>query len=96
MRSSQDKPLQEVIKQLINHYNLNNKLMQVQIASAWDTLMGAAVSKQTNDIYFANGKLYIKIESSVLKNELNFGKDKIIALLNRHTASQSIKELILI
>ena len=57
--------------------------------------MGNAISKKTSSINLFNGVLTINITSSVLKQELNFAKDKIKSHMNAALKRDVIKEVIL-
>ena len=55
---------------------------------------GENVSQYTENIYIKNNILYLKINSSALKQELIYGKDKIIENFNNEIGSDEIKKLI--
>ena len=42
-----------------------------------------------------NGTLYIKLKSSALREELSYGKEKIIKLLNEKLKKDLIKKIVL-
>ena len=58
--------------------------------------MGKNVSQYTENIYIKNSTLYLKINSSVLKQELFYGKDKIIDNFNKEVGSDEIKKIVFI
>ena len=59
-------------------------------------MMGKNVSQYTENIYIKNNTLYLKINSSVLKQELSYGKDKIIDNFNTEIGSDEIKKIVFI
>ena len=57
--------------------------------------MGENIQKYTYNVEFKKGKLYIKLKSSVLKEELIFEKNKVIKLINQELGKEYVKELVL-
>ena len=56
--------------------------------------MGKNVSQYTENIYIKKHTLYLKINSSALRQELSYGKGKIIDNLNTEIGSDQIKRII--
>ena len=56
--------------------------------------MGTAVANRTTQIYVSQGKLFVRIESSVVKNELLMVRTGIIEKLNERAGSKVITEII--
>jgi hypothetical protein len=57
--------------------------------------MGNGVNNYTTDIQLKNDTLYVQLSSSVLREELSYGKAKIIAMLNESLGKEVIKKLVL-
>jgi hypothetical protein len=57
--------------------------------------MGSGVNHYTTDIILKNNTLYVALSSSVLREELSFGKDKIIKLINDELRKEVVKNIIL-
>lgn len=51
-----------------------------RIFEAWDTASGA--SRYTVKRFFRDGKLYITVDSSVVRSQLSFQKDAILEKIN--------------
>jgi predicted nucleic acid-binding Zn ribbon protein len=94
MRKAQDQPLAMVINQMIDQYRLRPKLNEVAIVEHWEEIMGKPIANQTRDIYLKRQKLYLRFESSILKQELLFAKEKIIHSFNEKLGNEAIKEII--
>jgi len=56
--------------------------------------MGTAVSNRTTQIYVSQRKLFVRIESSVIKNELLMVRAGIIQKLNERAGSEVITEIV--
>lgn len=87
-------PLKDCIQDLIDVYRLNGKLSQTNIVSSWERLMGQTISKRTSDIFFQERKLFVKITSAPLKQELQLSKTKIIKILNEEAGHQVVEDVV--
>jgi hypothetical protein len=57
--------------------------------------MGPAIQKYTTAIKLQNDTLYVQLSSSVLREELSYGKEKIIRMLNEELGKDLVKKLVL-
>ncbi len=67
--------------------------MNVQIA--WEKMMGNGVNNYTTAVSLQRDTLYVQLSSSVLREELSYGKEKIITMLNEELGKDIIKKLVL-
>ena len=95
IRKSNEESLKEVIDQLIDTYRLRDKLNQVKLIRSWDKIMGEGISKRTEKIQFRNDTHFIYLNSAPLKEELNYGREKIVKLMNEELGGDYIKEVII-
>ena len=72
--------MEEVISQYIKEMKLSSGLNTQRIFSAWDDASGAA--QFTLKKFFRDGKLYITLSSSVVRNQLSFQKDALVEKIN--------------
>jgi hypothetical protein len=70
-------------------------LDKVDVRDAWTKLMGNGVNNYTTAIELKNETLYVKLSSSVLREELSYGTEKIIAMLNESLGKELVKKLVL-
>tara|TARA_B100000809_G_scaffold92596_1_gene91243 strand:- start:1055 stop:1339 length:285 start_codon:yes stop_codon:yes gene_type:complete len=90
-----DLKIDSLIKFFIKENNLGNGLETVEVKDLWYKLMKNGVANYTTDINLKNGTLYIKLKSSVLREELSYGKEKIVKLLNEKLKKDIIKKIVL-
>jgi hypothetical protein len=57
--------------------------------------MGSNVNSYTNEVILKNKTLYVNLNSSVLRQELSFGKQKIVDLLNKELGKKIIQKIVL-
>ena len=94
-RNAENTSLGDVLKDFIQTNNLEKGLDKVNAKQAWNSVMGTAISKYTTDVKLDRDTLYVQLSSSVLREELSYGKEKIIKLLNEELGKELIKKLIL-
>jgi len=87
--------LKEALKEMLEVYRLKAKLNQTKINAVWTKLMGSSINKYTRDIKLRRNKLYITIESASLRQELSFGKEKIVKIINEELGENYIEEVII-
>lgn len=96
MKVSSDRPLGEVIRELIETYRLEGKLNELKVVHSWEKVVGEMIARHTKDLYIRKGKLYVKIDSPALKNELTYNTSVIMERLNAEAGSRVIEEVIFI
>ncbi|EDM34364.1 hypothetical protein PBAL39_08756 [Pedobacter sp. BAL39] len=94
MRKPNDITLKEGIGKLLNTYKLKGKFDETSIILLWPELMGKAIANRTTQIYISQGKLFVRLESAVIKNELLMVRTGIIQKLNERAGSEVVKEIV--
>lgn len=94
MRKPNDITLKEGIGKLLTVYRLKGKFDETSVVSLWPEIMGKAVANRTTQIYIAQKRLFVRIESSVIKNELLMVRTGIIQKLNERAGSDVITEIV--
>jgi predicted nucleic acid-binding Zn ribbon protein len=94
MCRTNDKPLKEAIEQMLHVYKLRRKFDETSLIVAWPEMMGNAVANRTKDIFIRDRKLFIRLESAVIKNDLMMMRSNIIEKMNEKAGSSIIDEII--
>lgn len=94
MRKPNDITLKEGIGKLLNVYKLKGKFDETSVVALWPELMGRAISNRTTQIYVSQKKLFVRIESSVIKNEMLMVKTGIIQKINERAGVEVITDII--
>ena len=95
-RNFESKSIKNVIGNIIDSSNkLNSGLNNIKVQNLWREVMGNNVNSYTNEIVLKKNTLYVNLSSSVLRQELSFGKQKIIDLLNKELGKTVIKKIVL-
>ena len=87
------------LKNLINTFLKENKLekglLNIEVKKAWFELMNNGVANYTTDVSLRKKTLYIKLSSPALKEELSYGKEKLIKLINERLKETVVEKIIL-
>ena len=94
-RQGENTSLGDVLKDFIASNRLQSGLDKVSVKDAWHSVMGEAIAKYTTDVKLERDTLYVSLTSSVLREELSYGKEKIINLLNEALGKALITKLVL-
>lgn len=70
----------DAIKAFLRQYRLTPALNSRRISEAWDNASGA--SAYTVRRYFRAGRLYITLNSSVVRSQLSFQKEALLDKIN--------------
>jgi len=95
MRLNNDETLKDALQRFSNDRQFKTKLRQAKINSLWPELMGSAIANYTSEIVVRNRILYLRINSSSLKQELTYGKEKILNLINEELGEEFLKDVII-
>jgi hypothetical protein len=85
----------DILKDIIGENRLQPGIDQVAVRDAWKSLMGNGVNHYTRSIALKASTLYVELSSAVLREELSFGKSKIIAMINEELGREVVKDVVL-
>jgi len=90
----------QILSEVLNDFFSENpivfeKLAENRLIHAWETALGKAVSRYTENLYIKNKTLYVRLSSSVLRNELSMCRSDLIAKLNKEAGMDVINQIVL-
>jgi hypothetical protein len=94
-KKTSDKPLKEAIDQFLELYGMDVKFQEIEIIETYNKLMGQMIASKTEKIWFKSGVLNLRLNSSVLKQELSMNKSKIAEMINENIGKELIQEVII-
>ncbi|WP_396161312.1 DUF721 domain-containing protein [Flavobacterium sp.] len=94
-RFNEESPISDLLKQFISQNKLEAGMDVVNVREAWKNLMGNGVNNYTTEIQLKGSVLYVALSSAVLREELSYGKDKIIKMINEELRKDLVTNLIL-
>ena len=87
------KNISKIIEDVFSQKHFRIGIDNIKVQDAWEKTMGKNIQKYTYKVYYQKGILYVKLKSSVLKEELTFEKVKIIKLINNELGKEYIKDM---
>lgn len=95
MRKRETQGIGTVINEYIKALGLEARLKENSVLNSWEDILGKSVARATSKIYYKDFTLYVKIDSSVVKNEVMMLKDEIIKRMNNEAGFEMIKKMII-
>jgi len=87
--------VQNVLGKMIEGYNLEKGFDKLNVREAWVKLLGPGVASYTNLVELRRDTLFVSLSSDVLREELSYGIDKIICMINEDLGKEVVKKIIL-
>lgn len=81
-------PLEQVIREYLKAARMTGGLNTQRIYAAWDAASGAA--RYTVRRFYRDGKLYVTLDSSVVRSQLSFQRDALLKKINALLAEDSL------
>jgi len=94
-RNNEHISISDALKEFVETNKLEKGLNKVNVVDAWANLMGNGVNNYTTSVNLERETLYVQLSSSVLREELSYGKQKIINMINEELGKEIIKKLVL-
>ncbi len=88
--------LKDLMGDVIKENNLEKGMKKISVKENWDTLMGNGVASYTEKVELKGSTLFVKLSSSVLREELSYGKEKIKNMMNEAMGFEEIKKVMLL
>lgn len=93
MKRNNTEKLGDVIRKLLRQEGLETPLNEHRLIESWRDVVGQAIYKYTTNLYIKNQVLYVNISSSVVRQELQMGREILIKNLNAQVGSQVIVDI---
>ncbi|MBK9419990.1 MAG: DUF721 domain-containing protein [Flavobacteriales bacterium] len=95
MKRRNDTTMAQAIDRLVDAYGLREKLDELEVASLWDEIVGGMVAKHTVAVKLRRGKLFIKVDSAPLRQELTFMREALKTTVNSRMKREVVQEVLL-
>jgi predicted nucleic acid-binding Zn ribbon protein len=94
-KRSNEQSLDEAMDHLIDAFGMREKMDELNISTAWDQIVGAMVARHTMAIRLRRGKLFVRVDSAPLRQELSFMREALKEVLNRRAGRAVVEEIVL-
>ena len=88
------KSLSYVMRKILKNPKLSKRLDNIKIIEIWNELIGSNLQKYVLDSKVYNGKLFIKLKSSTLRNEFAYKKSELLKQINKSFGKKIIEDII--
>jgi hypothetical protein len=83
------------LSEIIDSKALKKGITNEKVNGLWKQLLGNNISQFTDKVELRNKTLYVSLTSAPLREELSYGKEKIIRMLNDEIGKETIKKIVL-
>ncbi|MFZ4863530.1 DUF721 domain-containing protein [Sphingobacterium sp. Mn56C] len=91
-----DISMKQAVEKWLEVYRLRRKFDESSIAVFWPELIGPYIAKRTQKVYIHDRKLYVKVESAVVKHELVLMRKQVIGRVNEHVGKVIIEDFVIL
>lgn len=95
-RNSEEESINDVVSKLLKAYGLTKNYDEYEAVNSLKKIMGAPIVKYTQEIRLKNKRMYIKLTSSVIREELSMGKSKIIKMINEDLGKVVVLDIVFV
>ena len=90
-RENDSNKLKDIIPRMLEENRLKEGMDQIQVQETWARVMGPGIANYTQEVRLKEGILVVKLSSSALRQELEYGKEKILRMMDESLADVRIK-----
>ncbi|WP_068596895.1 DUF721 domain-containing protein [Vaginella massiliensis] len=92
-KRSNEQTFSQALEHYIHQIGKQDLLLEVKAEMAWKKLMGSFFDRFTEKIEVRKGVLYIKMNSPAMRNELMYGKAKILENINEELNQEYLTDV---
>ncbi|MDO5654662.1 MAG: DciA family protein [Flavobacteriaceae bacterium] len=93
MKKKNEVNIAEAIQYFIREHGMEERILESMAIDGWHDQMGDFMKNYTERIFVKNRVLFIKLNSPALKNELNYGKTKILDYINQFIGKTYLEDV---
>ena len=85
--------IKAILGEFISKNALSDGIDTARIQENWSSIMGENISAYTKEVSLQKEVLVVKLSSSVLRQELSYGKEKIVKMINKSLGEDKIQDI---
>ncbi len=93
-RTYEPQKLGKILDELVNQKNLKGGITKVKVHNAWDKIIGSSIQNYTDTVNYRGKTLFVQLNSAALREELSYGKDKLLKHLNEELGDAHVEKLV--
>jgi len=83
----------QLIGEVFGEYKIDGKIRESRIIAAWSEVLGP-LSNPTDELYIKNKVLFVRLSSSVIRNELYMMRSTLLRRLNEKAGEEVITDIV--
>ena len=95
-RENETFKIKDLMQNMLQENKLQKGIDQISVNEAWKEVMGNGVVSYTESVLLRKNTLIVKLNSAPLREELSYGKSKIVDMLNASLKKELIKNIKLV
>lgn len=89
------KPLGDLVREFVELHKGSDYLDEQKAIQAWAKVVGPFIASHTIDLSIKDGRLFVRVDSDALRNELSYSKSLLLKNLNEQVGKEIVKEIVL-
>jgi recombinational DNA repair protein (RecF pathway) len=94
-RKFEPQSIGKVLDEIVQSKALKTGITNARINELWYELMGTHMTHYTEKILLKGNTLFVSLNNAALREELNYGKEKIREIMNEHLGGEVLKKIVL-
>ncbi|MHC1707776.1 MAG: DUF721 domain-containing protein [Bacteroidales bacterium] len=94
MSRSNEILIREAIRQMLERYQLSDKINEINLISSWEKVVGPLIARHTKKLRIYNKVLFVEVDSAALRNELKYARTKLVNQLNKEVGVSVITDIV--
>lgn len=86
--------LGSILKEVVDSFGIEGKLHEGRIIATWQDIVGERIGQEVEKVWVNDGKLFVRIKSSVWRQELYLNRELWCRRLNEELGREMIKAII--
>jgi hypothetical protein len=87
-------PLKKILEMMIEDMGCGDKLQEARVLETLPEMLGEGIMRRVERFYIHDQKLFLKITSAPMKNELFLMKDAILEKLNQSVEKRLLVDIV--
>lgn len=94
-RKFEPQTIGKVLDEIVQSKALKSGIINARINELWYELMGSHMTSYTEKITLRGNTLFVSLNNAALREELGYGKDKILEMMNEQLGSEILEKIVL-
>lgn len=96
IKGGDENSISDVLKAIVRKHGLEHELYMAELREHWPDLVGTKMANSTDWMKWKEGKLTIKMNNSVGRNELFYLREPMIKRINEQLGVRFVEEIVIL